>query len=236
VSTSSETLRSDLSFELIRTVWNRLCCYVRIHWLILTIREHRFDINQWNWIKLILSINLITITSARFDFQVSTSRKFNYSVLDFRNIPSGIRSSKNLGLLISRRAYSRLVLNVDKIASIHRCRAVVSLVCGRKKESFTLYKFCVWLLQKELFGGGEASQGDGMANRKMSNGSTGSPKLKWLKAFKSLKTSTPTTPPLSDKWATYLLFTNTNFRCACRRSFRNDEDDSPRFPRQPRES
>ncbi|KAL6430873.1 hypothetical protein ACFW04_006992 [Cataglyphis niger] len=33
----------------------------------------------------------------------------------------------------------------------------------------------------------------------MSNGSTGSPKLKWLKAFKSLKTSSPTTPPLSDK-------------------------------------
>ncbi|XP_011345363.1 uncharacterized protein LOC105283928 isoform X2 [Ooceraea biroi] len=53
--------------------------------------------------------------------------------------------------------------------------------------------------QKELFGGGEAGQPDGMASRKMSNGSTGSPKLKWLKAFKSLKTSTPTTPPLSDK-------------------------------------
>ncbi|XP_029179055.1 uncharacterized protein LOC114946623 isoform X2 [Nylanderia fulva] len=53
--------------------------------------------------------------------------------------------------------------------------------------------------QKELFGGGEAGQPDGLASRKMSNGSTGSPKLKWLKAFKSLKTSTPTTPPLSDK-------------------------------------
>ncbi|XP_018344494.1 PREDICTED: uncharacterized protein LOC108749939 isoform X2 [Trachymyrmex septentrionalis] len=53
--------------------------------------------------------------------------------------------------------------------------------------------------QKELFGGGEAGQPDGMTNRKMSNGSTGSPKLKWLKAFKSLKTSSPTTPPLSDK-------------------------------------
>ncbi|KAL6430871.1 hypothetical protein ACFW04_006992 [Cataglyphis niger] len=53
--------------------------------------------------------------------------------------------------------------------------------------------------QKELFGGGEASQPDGLASRKMSNGSTGSPKLKWLKAFKSLKTSSPTTPPLSDK-------------------------------------
>lgn len=53
--------------------------------------------------------------------------------------------------------------------------------------------------QKELFGGGEAGQPDGMASRKMSNGSTGSPKLKWLKAFKSLKTSSPTTPPLSDK-------------------------------------
>ncbi|XP_014474577.1 PREDICTED: uncharacterized protein LOC106744384 isoform X1 [Dinoponera quadriceps] len=54
--------------------------------------------------------------------------------------------------------------------------------------------------QKELFGGGEAGQPDGMASRKMSNGSTGSPKLKWLKAFKSLKTSSPTTPPLSDKY------------------------------------
>ncbi|EFN66252.1 SH3 and cysteine-rich domain-containing protein 2, partial [Camponotus floridanus] len=53
--------------------------------------------------------------------------------------------------------------------------------------------------QKELFGGGEAGQPDGLASRKMSNGSTGSPKLKWLKAFKSLKTSSPTTPPLSDK-------------------------------------
>ncbi|XP_025988971.2 uncharacterized protein LOC105207912 isoform X2 [Solenopsis invicta] len=53
--------------------------------------------------------------------------------------------------------------------------------------------------QKELFGGGEAGQPDGVTNRKMSNGSTGSPKLKWLKAFKSLKTSSPTTPPLSDK-------------------------------------
>ncbi|XP_077279727.1 SH3 and cysteine-rich domain-containing protein isoform X2 [Temnothorax americanus] len=53
--------------------------------------------------------------------------------------------------------------------------------------------------QKELFGGGEAGQPDGVTSRKMSNGSTGSPKLKWLKAFKSLKTSSPTTPPLSDK-------------------------------------
>ncbi|XP_071570104.1 uncharacterized protein Stacl isoform X2 [Temnothorax nylanderi] len=54
--------------------------------------------------------------------------------------------------------------------------------------------------QKELFGGGEAGQPDGVTSRKMSNGSTGSPKLKWLKAFKSLKgSSTPTTPPLSDK-------------------------------------
>ncbi|XP_067209770.1 uncharacterized protein Stacl isoform X5 [Linepithema humile] len=53
--------------------------------------------------------------------------------------------------------------------------------------------------KKELFGGGEAGQPDGVASRKMSNGSTGSPKLKWLKAFKSLKTSSPTTPPLSDK-------------------------------------
>ena len=82
-------------------------------------------------------------------------------------------------------------------------------------------------LQKELFGGGEAGQPDGMTSRKMSNGSTGSPKLKWLKAFKSLKTSSPTTPPLSDKWV-YFLSINTNFhhvhaakKC---RSFRRDGD------------
>lgn len=48
--------------------------------------------------------------------------------------------------------------------------------------------------QKELFGGGEAGQPDGMSSRKMSNGSTGSTKHKWLKAFKSLKTSSPTSP------------------------------------------
>ncbi|OXU27074.1 hypothetical protein TSAR_014471 [Trichomalopsis sarcophagae] len=54
--------------------------------------------------------------------------------------------------------------------------------------------------QKELFGGGaEAAQPDGTGNRKMSNGSTGSnTKHKWLKAFKSLKT-TPTTPPPNEK-------------------------------------
>ncbi|XP_046817811.1 uncharacterized protein LOC124423745 isoform X1 [Vespa crabro] len=53
--------------------------------------------------------------------------------------------------------------------------------------------------QKELFGGGEAGQPDGMSSRKMSNGSTGSTKHKWLKAFKSLKTSSPTTSPPTDK-------------------------------------
>ncbi|XP_034185606.1 SH3 and cysteine-rich domain-containing protein isoform X2 [Osmia lignaria lignaria] len=53
--------------------------------------------------------------------------------------------------------------------------------------------------QKELFGGGEAGQPDGVSSRKMSNGSTGSTKHKWLKAFKSLKTSSPTTPPSTDK-------------------------------------
>ncbi|XP_043668477.1 uncharacterized protein LOC122629283 isoform X2 [Vespula pensylvanica] len=53
--------------------------------------------------------------------------------------------------------------------------------------------------QKELFGGGEAGQPDGMSSRKMSNGSTGSTKHKWLKAFKSLKTSSPTTSPPADK-------------------------------------
>ncbi|KAK2585390.1 hypothetical protein KPH14_010065 [Odynerus spinipes] len=53
--------------------------------------------------------------------------------------------------------------------------------------------------QKELFGGGEAGQPDGMGGRKMSNGSTGSTKHKWLKAFKSLKTSSPTTSPPADK-------------------------------------
>ncbi|XP_043267772.1 uncharacterized protein Stacl isoform X2 [Venturia canescens] len=54
--------------------------------------------------------------------------------------------------------------------------------------------------QKELFGAGEAGQPDPVSNRKMSNGSTGSnTKHKWLKAFKSLKTSSPTTPPPADK-------------------------------------
>ncbi|XP_078041095.1 SH3 and cysteine-rich domain-containing protein isoform X2 [Augochlora pura] len=53
--------------------------------------------------------------------------------------------------------------------------------------------------QKELFGSGEAGQPDGVSSRKMSNGSTGSTKHKWLKAFKSLKTSSPTTPPSTDK-------------------------------------
>lgn len=53
--------------------------------------------------------------------------------------------------------------------------------------------------QKDLFGGGEAAQPDGVTSRKMSNGSTGSTKHKWLKAFKSLKTSSPTTPPPADK-------------------------------------
>ncbi|XP_076758271.1 SH3 and cysteine-rich domain-containing protein isoform X2 [Xylocopa sonorina] len=53
--------------------------------------------------------------------------------------------------------------------------------------------------QKELFGAGESGQSDGVSSRKMSNGSTGSTKHKWLKAFKSLKTSSPTTPPSADK-------------------------------------
>ncbi|XP_076288860.1 SH3 and cysteine-rich domain-containing protein isoform X2 [Lasioglossum baleicum] len=53
--------------------------------------------------------------------------------------------------------------------------------------------------QKELFGSGEAGQPDGVSSRKMSNGSTGSTKHKWLKAFKSLKTSSPPTPPPTDK-------------------------------------
>ncbi|XP_043523460.1 uncharacterized protein LOC122535741 isoform X2 [Frieseomelitta varia] len=53
--------------------------------------------------------------------------------------------------------------------------------------------------QKELFGAGETGQPDGVSSRKMSNGSTGSTKHKWLKAFKSLKTSSPTTPPSTDK-------------------------------------
>ncbi|KAK0176314.1 hypothetical protein PV328_000461 [Microctonus aethiopoides] len=55
------------------------------------------------------------------------------------------------------------------------------------------------LTNKELFGASDVGPPDGMGNRKMSNGSTGSTKHKWLKAFKSLKTSSPTTPPTSDK-------------------------------------
>ena len=38
----------------------------------------------------------------------------------------------------------------------------------------------------------------------MSNGSTGSTKHKWLKAFKSLKTSSPPTPPSGDKSVYFL--------------------------------
>ncbi|XP_011494749.1 PREDICTED: uncharacterized protein LOC105359766 [Ceratosolen solmsi marchali] len=53
--------------------------------------------------------------------------------------------------------------------------------------------------QKELFGGGiETAQPEGTGSRKMSNGSTGSTKPKWLKAFKSLKT-TPTIPSSNEK-------------------------------------
>ncbi|XP_023245470.1 uncharacterized protein LOC106637385 [Copidosoma floridanum] len=54
--------------------------------------------------------------------------------------------------------------------------------------------------QKELFGGGaDAAQPDSTGNRKMSNGSTGSnTKHKWLKAFKSLKT-TPAAPLPTEK-------------------------------------
>ncbi|XP_011297820.1 uncharacterized protein Stacl isoform X3 [Fopius arisanus] len=54
--------------------------------------------------------------------------------------------------------------------------------------------------QKELFGASDMGPLDGINNRKMSNGSTGSnTKHKWLKAFKSLKTSSPTGTSAGDK-------------------------------------
>lgn len=84
----------------------------------------------------------------------------------------------------------------------------------RGKEKIETVLFSVWRsaditfdvlfdFQKELFGAGEAGQPDGVSSRKMSNGSTGSTKHKWLKAFKSLKTSSPTTPPSADKSVTF---------------------------------
>ncbi|XP_034941767.1 uncharacterized protein [Chelonus insularis] len=60
--------------------------------------------------------------------------------------------------------------------------------------------------QKELFGAGDVGPAEGVSNRKLSNGSTGSTKHKWLKAFKSLKTSSPTTPPTSDKPAKQAMY------------------------------
>ncbi|KAJ8666965.1 hypothetical protein QAD02_008627 [Eretmocerus hayati] len=61
------------------------------------------------------------------------------------------------------------------------------------------------MLQKELFGGApESAQPDGIGNRKMSNGSTGSTKHKWLKAFKSLKpTPSAAAPNEKGKQAMY---------------------------------
>ncbi|XP_015123594.1 uncharacterized protein LOC107045752 isoform X2 [Diachasma alloeum] len=58
--------------------------------------------------------------------------------------------------------------------------------------------------QKELFGTSDIGPLDGINNRKMSNGSTGSnTKHKWLKAFKSLKTSSPTTTGDKSKQTMY---------------------------------
>jgi hypothetical protein len=47
------------------------------------------------------------------------------------------------------------------------------------------------LFQKELFVSKVESASDSTRERKMSSSSTGSMKNKWLKAFKSLKTSAP---------------------------------------------
>lgn len=49
---------------------------------------------------------------------------------------------------------------------------------------------CVFFLQKELFAAKlDAAEGGTGRDRKMSSSSTGSMKSKWLKAFKSLKTT-----------------------------------------------
>lgn len=65
--------------------------------------------------------------------------------------------------------------------------------------SHTLYNwrvvFLCLLLQKELFASKDGGGAEGR-ERKMSNSSGGSMKTKWMKAFKSLKTSEPT----SGKW------------------------------------
>ncbi|XP_012252079.2 uncharacterized protein LOC105683778 isoform X2 [Athalia rosae] len=102
---------------------------------------------------------------------------------------------------------SRLQDSLDALIRIQRKSAESSLYtkAAELQEDISLKRFDLGVAhlqlaavqaQKELFGGGEAGPPDGMNDRKMSNGSTGSTKHKWLKAFKSLKTSSPTTTPV----------------------------------------
>ncbi|XP_015600165.1 uncharacterized protein LOC107270049 isoform X2 [Cephus cinctus] len=105
---------------------------------------------------------------------------------------------------------SRLQDSLDTLIRMQRKSAESSLYtkAAELQEDISMKRFDLGVAhlhlaavqaQKELFSGGEAGQPDGVSSRKMSNGSTGSTKHKWLKAFKSLKTSSPTTPPPVDK-------------------------------------
>ncbi|XP_046743535.1 uncharacterized protein LOC124409754 isoform X3 [Diprion similis] len=102
---------------------------------------------------------------------------------------------------------SRLQDSLEALVRIQRKSAESSLFtkAAELQEDISLKRFDLGVAhlqlaavqaQKELFGGGEAGPQDGMNDRKMSNGSTGSTKHKWLKAFKSLKSSSPAASPV----------------------------------------
>ncbi|XP_046478940.1 uncharacterized protein Stacl isoform X2 [Neodiprion pinetum] len=102
---------------------------------------------------------------------------------------------------------SRLQDSLEALVRIQRKSAESSLFtkAAELQEDISLKRFDLGVAhlqlaavqaQKELFGGSEAGPQDGMNDRKMSNGSTGSTKHKWLKAFKSLKTSSPAASPV----------------------------------------
>ncbi|XP_053595742.1 uncharacterized protein LOC103580151 isoform X1 [Microplitis demolitor] len=130
-------------------------------------------------------------------------------------VPTGINSQPNLDDL--RREADSLTLEIgrlqdslDALMRMQRKSAEGNLFtkAAELQEDISMKRFDLGVAhlhlaavqaQKELFGAGDVGPPDGMSNRKMSNGSTGSTKHKWLKAFKSLKTSSPTTPPTSDK-------------------------------------
>ncbi|XP_044580368.1 uncharacterized protein LOC123262257 isoform X3 [Cotesia glomerata] len=130
-------------------------------------------------------------------------------------VPTGINGQPNLEDL--RREADSLTLEIgrlqdslDALMRMQRKSAESNLFtkAAELQEDISMKRFDLGVAhlhfaavqaQKELFGAGDVGPPDGMSNRKMSNGSTGSTKHKWLKAFKSLKTSSPTTPPTSDK-------------------------------------